>query len=392
MKFLSIAINDLRILSKDRRALVLMLVLPMFIISIVGFALGNMWAEGIKINVLVVDLDDARVSHDFLDYINDINVLNVDYEANEFVAREMVKSGNYGQLIIIPRDFSKKVLSGQYSEIVIVEDPTKQSSSTVIEKIVEGFTNRVSNNVIAVKTVNAYGVPVYDEKKIDEIVAVASTFAEPMPVTVATESTSKSKTLDVFTQNVPGFSIMFLLLTCAQSGSVAILKERESGTLRRLYTAPISRSTIIAGKLISNYVRGLFQITVLFLFGHFAFGFSFGEDPLAFALLTIALVAPATGLGILISVFAATKEQAESLATVIVVSMSALGGSWWPIYIMPDFMQQLAHITINAWAMDGFYDLLWHGYGLREVLPEVAVLFTIAAVFMALSASKFRFE
>lgn len=392
MKFLSIALNDLRILSKDRRALVLMLILPMFIISIVGFALGSMWSEGIKIQVLVVDLDDAKVSHRFLDYLNDISVLNVDFEANEFVAREKVKSGEYGQLIIIPREFSKKVLAGRNAEIIIVEDPTKQSSSTVVEKIVEGFTNRISNNVIAVKTVNAFGIPVYSEKEIDEIVAVASTFAEPMPVTIETESTSKSRTLDVFTQNVPGFSIMFLLLTCAQSGSVAILKERESGTLRRLLTAPISRSTIIAGKLISNYVRGLFQITVLFLFGHFAFGFSFGEDPLAFALLVIAIVAPATGLGILIAVFAHTKEQAESLATVIVVSMSALGGSWWPIFIMPDFMQQLAHITINAWAMDGFYDLLWHGYGLREVLPEIAVLLTIAAVFMAISASKFRFE
>ncbi len=391
-KFLEITLNDLKVLSKDRRAVAMMFVLPMVIISIVGFALADMWGTGITITVLVVDQDDARVSHDFLDYINDINVLNVDYESNEFAAREMVKSGKYGQLIIIPQDFSKRVLSGQNAEILIVEDPTKGSSNTVVEQIVGGFTNRVSINVVAVKTVSAYGIPVYNEKKIDEIVAVASTFMEPMPVITQTESTSKSKALDPFTQNVPGFSIMFLLLTCSSAGSVAILKERESGTLRRLLTAPISRSTIIAGKVLSNYIRGLIQITVLMLFGHFAFGLSFGEDPLAFALLLMALTAPATGLGILISVFVSSKEQAESLSTMIVITMSGLGGSWWPIFIMPDFMQTLAHLTINAWAMDGFYDLLWHGYGLREVLPEIAMLLAIAAVFIAVAASKFRFE
>ncbi|MEM2989775.1 MAG: ABC transporter permease [Halobacteria archaeon] len=392
MKFLDIALNDLRILSKDRRALVLMFLLPMIIITIVGLALSGIWGGGIKIRVLVVDQDDAKISHYFLDYLNDISVLNVDVEANEFTARELVKSGRYGQLIIIPPDFSKKVLSGINAEIIIVEDPTQESSSAVVEKIVEGFTNRVSSNVIAVKTVNAFGVPVYSEKQIDKIVAVANKFAEPMPVSIAVESTSKSRTLDPFTQNVPGFSIMFLLLTCAQSGAVAILRERESGTLRRLLTAPIKRSTIIAGKLMSNYLKGLIQMTVLLLFGHFAFGLSFGEDYLAFALLIMAVTASAAGLGILISVFAQTKEQAESIATVIVLSMSAIGGSWWPIFIMPEFMQQLAHATINAWAMDGFYDLLWHGYGLAEILPEVAVLLTMAAIFLAIAASKFRFE
>lgn len=72
--------------------------------------------------------------------------------------------------------------------------------------------------------------------------------------------------------------------------------------------------------------------------------------------------------------------------------MSAIGGSWWPLFIEPQFMQDLAHVTITAWAMDGFYNLLYFNLGTGGILKEVGVLLFMAVIFFGVAVSRFRLE
>ena len=137
--------------------------------------------DEIDINVLVVDLDNGDASKGFVEFLEDVDVLDVDMESNEFAAREKVRSEEI-TLVIIPRGFTDSVLRGEDSELQMVIDPTREDQNTVVEKIVEGYTSRLSTDVVVVKTVAEYGVPVRDDKKIFEIVDVASRFADPPPV------------------------------------------------------------------------------------------------------------------------------------------------------------------------------------------------------------------
>ena len=105
-----------------------------------------------------------------------------------------------------------------------------------------------------------------------------------------------------------------------------------------------------------------------------------------------AITLASTGLGLLVAVFVTTKDQADSVSTMIVLIMSAMGGSWWPLFIMPQFMQDLAHLTITAWAMEGFYDLLYFDLGLAGILKEVGVLLLMTILFFGLAIFRFRFE
>ncbi|MDF1558106.1 MAG: hypothetical protein P1P80_08005 [ANME-2 cluster archaeon] len=100
----------------------------------------------------------------------------------------------------------------------------------MLEKIVEGYANGLSTNVVVVKTAAAYSIPVYTEEQILEIVTTAEQFVQPPPVEVVTESTTSNLAeFSPFTQYVPGFAVMFLLFTTVQIGSVSLIKEQAPG-------------------------------------------------------------------------------------------------------------------------------------------------------------------
>lgn len=392
MKFHIIAAKDLKIVMRDRNALLMLFFIPMVIISVAGLALGGE-SDNIEIDVLIVDLDNDEVSRGLVEFLEEIDILNVDMESNEFAARDMVKNKEYGSLIIIPLGFTESVMTGHDTGLLIIVNPTEESFNTVVEKIVEGYASRISTNVVVVKTAGAYGIPAHTEEQILEIVDTAEEFVQPPPVDVIIESTTSNLVdFSPFTQYVPGFAVMFLLFTAVQSGAISLIKEQEAGTLRRLVTAPISRAEIIGGKIASTFIRGFVQLTVLIYFGHVVFDLDLGSDILALLVLIAAVTMASTGLGLLVAVHVKTVDQADSLSLLLVMIMSAIGGSWWPLSVQPQFMQDLAHFTITAWAMDGFYDLLYFDQGLAGIIEEVKWLVLMMIIFFGIAIRRFKFE
>jgi len=392
MKFHIIAAKDLKIVMRDRNALLLLFFIPMVIISVAGLALGGE-SDDIEIDVLIVDLDNDEVSRGLVEFLEEIDILNVDMESNEFAARDMVKNKEYGSLIIIPLGFTESVMMGHDTGLLIIVNPTEESFNTVVEKIVEGYASRISTNVVVVKTASAYGIPAHTEEQILEIVDTAEEFVQPPPVDVIIESTTSNLVeFSPFTQYVPGFAVMFLLFTAVQSGAISLIKEQEAGTLRRLVTAPISKAEIIGGKIASTFIRGFVQLTVLIYFGHVVFDLDLGSDILALFVLIAAVTMASTGLGLLVAVHVKTVDQADSVSLLLVMLMSAIGGSWWPLSLQPQFMQDMAHFTITAWAMDGFYDLLYFDMGLAGILEEVKWLVLMMIIFFGIAISRFKFE
>jgi ABC-2 type transport system permease protein len=393
MKFHIIAAKDLKIILRDRNALLMMFLVPMLIISVSGLALGGDFEQNIRIGVLIVDLDNDKISRGFVEFLENVDILDVDMESNEFAARDRVKNQEYGRLVIIPLGFTESVMTGQDTELLIITNPTEESQNTVLEKIVESYASRISTNVVVVKTASAYGIPVHTEEQIQEIVDTAEQFVQPSPVEVRVESTTSNLAeFSSFTQYVPGFAVMFLLFTTVQIGSVSLIKEQEAGTLRRLVTAPISRAEIIGGKIASTFIRGFVQLTVLMYFGNVVFGLDLGSDTLALLILIAAITLASTGLGLLVAVLVNTADQADSVSLLLVLIMSAVGGSWWPLFIEPQFMQDMAHFTITAWAMEGFYDLLYFDLGLAGIVEEVGMLVLMMILFFGIAIKRFSLE
>ncbi|MBN2471442.1 MAG: ABC transporter permease, partial [Anaerolineae bacterium] len=193
-----------------------------------------------------------------------------------------------------------------------------------------------------------------------------------------------------FSQSVPGMSTMFVLFTVL-GGLGLLLEERKQWTLQRLAVMPISRAQILGGKILARFTTGILQFGILFAVG-LVVGLDFGHNPLALLLIIVAYTLCITALTFTLATFVRTEMQAGGLVTLLALVLAALGGAWWPLEIVPDFMRVVAHISPVAWAMDGFSALLFYGGGLADVLLPVAVLLAAAGAFFAFGISRFSFD
>ena len=161
-------------------------------------------------------------------------------------------------------------------------------------------------------------------------------------------------------QSVAGMSVMMLLFALTSCGSV-LLKEREDGTLRRLFAHPIPRNSILLGKLFFVVLVGLFQMTLLFIYGEWMFRVGLFRDPATLLVLTVTWVATGAAFGMFLASVSRSSKQAEGLSSLLILMMAALGGCWFPLQMMqlPTVLDFVCKSTPTYWAMSGFQGMLW---------------------------------
>ena len=186
------------------------------------------------------------------------------------------------------------------------------------------------------------------------------------------------------TRVVGGWAMMFLLFALS-AAAAAFFSEKESGVLQRLLAAPVRPSHILWSRFLFGVIIGLLQLTALFCAGWAMFDIDVFGHFINLVVICTAAAAACTAFGMLIAAFTKSPQAANGLATFLVLTMSATGGAWFPISLMPEFMQRLAHFTLVYWAMEGFSQVLWAGNSFRQILPIVGVLLGITGGVMAVA-------
>jgi len=195
-----------------------------------------------------------------------------------------------------------------------------------------------------------------------------------------------------FEQAVPGTTVMFTLLVLLTSGSVLLVLEREAGLLRRLAAAPLSRSTVLLGKWGGRLALGLIQLGFAMLLGSLLFHVQWGPNLPMLLVVLVVYAALVAFLGIILGSLARTSGQAVVIGVLASNFLAALGGCWWPIEIVPGWMQKLALLLPTGWAMDALHKLVSFGAPPLDILPNLAVTLA-AAVAAAWGATRlFRFQ
>ena len=191
------------------------------------------------------------------------------------------------------------------------------------------------------------------------------------------------------TRVVGGWAIMFLLFSVS-GASTSLFEEKQAGLFHRLLSSPVSRSHILWSKYLFNMLMGLVQLTVLFLAGQMMFGIE--VLPHLPSLLVVALCASiaCTAFGMLLSAIAPNPAAASGLATFLILTMSAIGGAWFPTSFMPEFIQSISKLTLVYWSMEGFLAVLWAQKSIIEILPILGVLLGMAAVVNVFSIWRFN--
>jgi ABC-type multidrug transport system permease subunit len=202
--------------------------------------------------------------------------------------------------------------------------------------------------------------------------------------------TGASRQPNTFDQNVPGFSITFLLLGVLLGVSLGFLDERDWGTLERLRTTPAPWAAVVLAKLLARAAVGMGQMLLLLVVGRAVFGVSLGPQPVALLLPTTGIVLAGTSFGLVIAALIQSREAVLPVGSIVILTMAAVGGCWWPIDLEPTWMRKLALAFPTTWAMEAYNDLMIRRRSAGAVLAATAVLLGHAVAYLGVGLALFR--
>lgn len=179
-------------------------------------------------------------------------------------------------------------------------------------------------------------------------------------------------------------AVMFLLFT-ASAVAGTLLDEVDSGTLERVLSTRMGMTGLLTGKWIWLTLLGIMQITVMFVYGMLAFRLDLLHHLPGFAVMTLFTAATAAAFGLFLASMCRTRAQLGGISLLLILVMSALGGSMFPRIFMTPAMIKAGLVTFNAWALDGYVKVFWREAPLAGLLPQVGMLAAFMVVFLVLA-------
>jgi len=353
--------KDLRLLLRDTTALILSLLAPVAMITILTFGRAQD-AGAPRPLVPIVDNDEGPVAGAFIELLG--RHANVSLMSEGDAVRVVRELNRAPAAIVFPEGLSKRYLQGQASTITMLTDPAQGIALGNVRALLLGMDRDAAE----------LADPLHEELLVYKDRNVTGREGSP-----------KSRE-----QNVPGFSLMFVLLAVVFATSSAMHDERSWGTLPRLLVAPARFMQLLVGKLGVRFVLGFVQLLVLLLWGRLVFGISLGSSLPALGLLTAAIAFATSALGLLIGAVAGTREQTLPLSLATTLGLSALGGLWWPLSLVPAWLRTLGQLFFPTWAMYGMTDLILRDRGLEATLLPVGVVALQGVALLAIGLWTFR--
>ncbi len=204
----------------------------------------------------------------------------------------------------------------------------------------------------------------------------------PQPPTIATvDIMGGKKTNPVIAMYAAGIAVMFLLFS-ATTASGSLLEERENSTLDRLLCSRLTMDQLLLGKWAFLTIIGSIQMTLMFLWGAVVFGIDLQHHIEGFVAMTLVTAGAASSFALMLAALCKSRMQLGWVSTIVILTMSALGGSMVPRYLMSESIQKAGLWTFNAWALDGYNKIFWRELPLRDVGLELAVLTASGFVFI----------
>jgi ABC-2 type transport system permease protein len=400
-KILQIGWKDLRVIFRDRAALILMLLAPFAMTIAMGLVTGTLSSSGgglSQVPLVVVNLDQGILGNTLVEVLKSpelSKLLAVEENTDVGAARALLDEDKTAAVVIIPTGFSASVfpLNGQTSstnaQIEVYKNPSRTISTGVVQSIVENFVNEVETRRIggevAVSQLIASGLitqlqaaAVYEQ--------VANQASNLQNLTLNTQQATVQEEPSFLMYIAPGFALLFLMYTVSLGGKT-LLTERQEGTLTRLMTTPTTPSQVLVGKMVGTFMMGLAQITILIVASALLLGLRWG-DPVAIALLLITTVAAATGWGMLLAAFSRTPGQVSSIGMAMTLLFGLVGGSFFG-GVFPGIIGYIGMLTPNYWGQKGF-NTLTNGGDLQDLLPVYAALLVMTAILLVISVVVFR--
>jgi ABC-2 type transport system permease protein len=370
-----------------RTEILLTFVVPIAFFTIFAFIFDEQIGLGKspRVDIAIVDEDSTELSREFVAALAGWETLHVyapaDHEEGLFVftaaapARELVVAGTLPLAVVIPEGWSRSLAKPDTEPVGL--QLLADSSDPVATQVVTALLRQTSGRIAAERA--RQQVQIFLSLSPDEFAkSPISRFGTPAAIEVV-DLFAADKSNPVVSMYAAGIAVMFLLFG-AVGNSGTLLEEEDNQTLDRLLCSDLTMNQLLIGKWLLMTLVGIVQVTIMFAWAQLTFGVDLLGHLPGFAVMTVVTAGAASSFALTLAALCRNRAQLNAVAVILILCMSALGGSMVPRYVMSETMQSVGKITFNAWALDGYIKVFWRNLPLSELAPELSVLAATALV------------
>jgi ABC-2 type transport system permease protein len=384
-----IAWKDILELYRNKLGLVLLVVMPLFMMAMVGFIYPTSGSSASNLPVAVVNSDagyqnSTIASQTFISVLQQINsktdMMKLTTASSTADIKNLIQEGDIEGGIVIPSNFTASLASGKQGTVVIITDESNPQVSATIETLLSSVFNDMSTMTAQQNVL-----------RLSPTVTANDSLAIVQPYKVKTQGVIPG-TPNYFDFVAPGIMAMVVMMSVMTGLPAAISQEKEIGTMDGMMVAPINRLSIILGKTLGQTVRGLFQGVIVLVLAVGLFGVVIqGSLLLVFGLLLLGVFS-FVGLGIVITSFAKDQQTATMLMMTLMFPMMFLSGVFFPIQQMPWYMQDISKVLPLTYASSALRKVMVLGAGIPDITTELIILIVFGVVMTAIAVPVFRRE
>ena len=404
-------------LRRDRVAQALTFLLPIVFFSIFATVFGGQGdASTARIRVAVVDEDRSEVSARLVEGLRTEKSLRTQTTTqasggailDRTGAERLVRSGDVPVAVVIPAGlgaaFSTNGFAGGGPPVQLLSDVSDPIAPQMVLGLLQKVAMTAAPDVLmqgGMRQFEKYAGAMTPQQKaaVDDWLprlkaqsqssaggkGTAASGAMPITVDVVDVMRTDNRRGSLISFYAAGIGVMFLLFSSVAGAGGALLDEADTGTLERLLSTNISMTGVLVGKWVLLALIGCLQLTVMFLWGRLAFGLPLFSHLPGFAVMTAFTAAAAAALGLVLASLARSRAQLSGFSTILILTMSALGGSMFPRFLMSEGMQKVGLLTFNAWALDGYLKVFWRQAAIWQLWPQILVLVILTCIFLSVA-------
>ncbi len=381
--------------------LVLTFVVPVIFFSIFALIFGKGIGSGqtAAVKVLFVDEDETDSSRQFLKRLRDDpgfadvatsqalapDRISGEADITREVAKAAVRDGKAKAAVVVLADFRETLWFGNPdAQVLLLADSSDEVAVQLAKATIQRALGAERGAILQEKARGRAKLLSENAQKRFESLMNKPEADTVDGAIVVEDLLASGKANPRISMYAAGIAVLFVLFSGTSAGAT-LLEEKESGTLERLLTSQLSVTQLLTGKWCFIAAVGFVQLTLMFTWAQLLFGVEFVSHLPGFVVMAIPTVGASASLAVMLATICRSRTQLNGVAMIIVLTMSALGGSMVPRYIMSDELRQFGRVTFNAWALDGFEKVFWRDAPVNALWPEILVLSASSAIMFALA-------
>lgn len=379
MNIIRIALNDMRVVLKDRMVVFWWLAMPLAFVFMFSFVIRDQTQDATWLPVFKFD------QHELADILLD-QLRAEKYRIDEKPVADEHWIDDWSRALVIPADFSEAILRGERTDLTLTKGQGKPEKHLAAQTLLVRSLIRFNAAVASVDLIERG----WSEAAKQDLLAELD---RPLALSVETaQHFSLRPPPSGIAYTLPAYLVMFVMMMTVMYGGMTLVEERATNRISRLVAMPVSVVEIFLGKMLGRMLQPLLQGSLLLGAGVLIFRISLGDHPLALIPLIISFAFFCGSIGLLFGVLCRTEQQVMGVGILATTLLGALGGCWWPIEITPKLFKTIALFTPSYWAIQGMHDVMSFGKSWLGVLPECGVLLVFGMLLTGIAIPLFRWD